>query len=170
MRQPNLKLTAYPVLLALLCVFCGCHYFYDQIGEVKRIPYPIPDSFPHETSGKIYRVWCGNELQIKSEFHTAYIILQGVNNPDRGEEIEKQAIAHLHSLLVEPDIKVTINALDERKRMIGQVYCGENHINLKMIKSGWGQYDGSDFDDAETFKAAQAQAVAEKKGMWKIEE
>ena len=90
--------------MAFALVSAGCGYFYDQIGETKRIPYPVPETFPAEIEGQFYRVWMGNELQIKSGIHTAYILLQGVNNPDRGDTIEAKAIEQLRSLLNHPTI------------------------------------------------------------------
>ena len=152
--------------LILIFAAGGCHYFYDQVGETKRIPYPVPKSFPTEIEGELYRVWYGNELQIKLGYQTAYIVLQGVNNPDRDADVEARAVKHLESLFVAPKIRVVVNQTDARKRMIGQVYCGENHVNLAMIESGWGQYDGTDFADAGKYEAAQALAQSKKLGMW----
>lgn len=154
-------------LLVLALSFSGgCSYFYDQYGEEKRIPSPIRDSFPYEVEGKLYRVWCGNELQIKNDEHTAYLILQGVNNPDGTSEIEQKSIDAVYELLKEPLVTATVFGTDEQNRFIAQVRCGDCDINLEMIKSGWGQCDGNEFDRAPEFKEAETTAKSNKLGMW----
>ncbi len=162
-----MKLTARSqfLILALLC--CGCHYFYDQMGDAKRIPVPVPEKFPHPFEGELYRVWMGNEIQLKSRIQTAYLLLEGVNNPDLGADMERQAVDFMYSLLTNPKIRATIQSVDEQKRMFAQVYCGDNHINLEMIKAGWGTYDGIECEWSTQFARAQEDAKAKKLGIWR---
>ena len=158
------------LLMLALTFSSGCSYFYDEYGEEKRIPSPIGESYPFDIEGKIYRVWCGNELQIKNDEHTSYLTLQGVNNPDRTDEIEQKSIDAVYDLLTEPLVTATVVGVDEQNRFIAQVRCGDRDINLEMIKSGWGQCDGSEFERAPEFKAAEATAKANKLGMWALED
>lgn len=160
-----MKLIAHCGMLVVL-LFVGCGYFHDPLGEAKRIPYPVPEQFPTEIQGELYRVWMGNELQIKSGIRTAYILLQGVDNPDRDDVTEAQAVAHLQKLLKSEAIRVVVQQTDQRKRMIGQVYCGNVNVNLAMIESGWGRFDGTEFSDSEAFKSAHEQAESAGLGMW----
>lgn len=159
-----------PLVIALLMlsllVASGCGYFYDQFGEVKRIPSPISENYPFEVDGNIYRVWRSNELQIKNDEHTCYLILQGVNNPDMKEAIEQQAIEAVHALLTEPLVKATVHATDDQNRFVGQVRCGDSDVNLEILKQGWGQWDGTEFDRTAEFKQAEADAKASKLGIW----
>ena len=144
----------------------GCHYFYDQVGEEKRIPSPIPEQLPFEIEGKIYRVWRGNELQIKSKMHTTYLILQGVNNPDNDQATERAAIDHMYSLLKTENVRAVIVAFDDRKRAIAQVYSGQTNLNFRMIKDGWGSFDGGQFTDSVRYLEAQQIAQQNGDGMW----
>ena len=160
-----MKLIAHLGIL-IVAMTSGCGYFYDPMGETKRIPFPVPEEFPTEIQGELYRVWMGNELQIKSGIQTAYILLQGVDNPDRDDATEAQAIDKLQKLLDHLPIRVVVHGTDERKRMIGQVLCGKANVNLAMIQSGWGRFDGTKFSDSEKFKAAEEKAKSDGLGMW----
>ena len=156
-------------LVLAVSVAGGCHYFYDRFGEQKRIPSPIEEQFPFEMEGQIYRVWRGNELQIKHGEHTTYLILQGVNNPDMEEPVEQQSIAAVYELLDATVVEATVHATDSKRRCVAQVRCGEHDINLEMIQNGWAQWDGTEFERADDFKQAEAKAKAEKLGMWGID-
>ena len=161
----RLSAACFVLIASALC--SGCHYLYDQVGEQKRIPSPISQELPFETSGKIYRVWCGNELQIKSDIHTTYLLLQGVNNPDLGPRIEQKAIDFMHSMIESEQIRAVIVGFDDRKRAIAQVYSGDNHLNIEMIRNGWGRFDGTQFDDSDRFRTIQQRAKQQGLGMWK---
>lgn len=150
----------------IAAVTSGCHYFYDQIGEQKRMPSPIPDILPAEIQGKIYRVWCGNELQIKNELHTTYLILQGVNNPDLDHATEKAAVDYMYSLIESEHIRAVVVQYDERKRAIAQVYSGDTNFNYQMIRNGWGQFDGSVFSESDRYQQAEELAREQALGMW----
>ena len=130
------------------------------------IPTPLPTEFPYEVQGRAYKIWVGNELQVKGEKHTSYILMQGVNNPDTGDEREEGAIAELRKLTGVDQLRVVVVGRDFLEREIGQVYSGDLNINLEMIRSGWGQCDGAEFERADEFNAAQTQAQLKKLGMW----
>ena len=167
MKNLLAKLTLLPLLAAFaITLTSGCHYFSDEFGEEKMIPNPLPDQFPYELTGKAYKIWIGNEMQIKSDEHTSYVLLQGVNNPDTGDEREDQAIAQLWKLSGEGEIRIVVQSRDQLERVIGQIYAGQSNVNLEMIRSGWGQYDGSQFEQADLFQQTQRQAQAARRGIW----
>ncbi len=144
----------------------GCQYFYDRTGEAKMIPCPLPDAFPYEVSGQLYRVWVGNEIQIQDGKYTSYLILQGVNNPDSGDEREEQAINHLYKLIGAGEIRAVVHEHDTLQRCIAQIFVGDTNLNLKMVADGWGQYDGSEFATAQQYTDAQEQARNNRIGIW----
>ena len=144
----------------------GCHYLSDEFGEEKMIPNPLPAKFPYELRGTAYKIWIGNEMQLKSGSLTSYVLMQGVDNPDTGDEREHRAIAQLQKLTGDFELRIEVRARDKLERVIGQVYIDEQNINLEMVRSGWGQYDGSEFAESQEFATAQNQAQQEKRGMW----
>lgn len=154
------------VSLSAVTLAGGCHYFSDKFGQEKMIPNPLPDSFPYELSGKVYKIWIGNEMQIKSDKHMSYVLLQGVDNPDTGDQREDAAVAQLYSLTGDGEIRIVVHARDRFERAIGQVYVGDRNINLEMIRSGWARFDGSDFELADDFERAQRDAQQAKRGVW----
>ena len=157
------------ISLIAIALSSGCHYFYDQVGEEKRIPSPVPRKLPYEIEGKIYRVWRGNELQIKSDMHTTYLILQGVNNPDSDEATEQASIDHMYSLFESEDVRAVVVAMDERKRAVAQVYSGDTNFNFEMIKDGWASFDGTQFSESDRYRKAQMEAQENRLGMWGLE-
>lgn len=154
------------VLVCAITLMGGCHYISDEFGEEKMIPNPLPTEFPYDLQGTAYKIWIADEMQLKSGPLTSYVVMQGVNNPDTGDELEQHAIAQLVKLTDDKELRIEVRSRDELERVIGQVYVGQRNINLEMIRSGWCQHDGSEFAEAPEFVAAQAEAQQAKRGMW----
>ena len=130
------------------------------------LPTPLPAEFPYEVHGRSYKIWIGNEMQVKGEKHTSYILMQGVNNPDTGDEREDYAIAKLIDLVSDAELRIVVVARDQFEREIGQVFKGDQNINLELVRSGWGQFDGSVFERSDEFERLSNEAKQAKRGMW----
>ena len=98
--------------------------------------------------------------------YTHYIVLQGVNNPDSIRRHEDMSYDKLKSLLSDCIVHVNVNLRDERKRGVGRVYVGDMDVNLEMVLTGMGRYDGSVFTGWESFKSAEDSAKHQKLGIW----
>lgn len=152
-------------------VLCGCllltscSYHYDGEGNRKLLPCPLQE-LPYEIDGTVQDVWVGNEFQMEVGEHTHYIVLQGVNNPDSIRRHEDMSYDKLKSLLSDCIVHVNVNLRDERKRGVGRVYVGDMDVNLEMVLTGMGRYDGSVFTGWESFKSAEDSAKHQKLGIW----
>lgn len=160
------------VLLTVIALstLSGCHDLYERLGESKRIPYPLADELPFEVEGSFHEIWTGNQLQINRDTDTTYLTLQGVGDLELGDEVEGQAIKFMRTLFSSENLSAVIHRYDEMKRPIAQVYCGDTHFNLEMIKNGWGRFNGTTFAESEEFAAAEQQARRQKLGIWGLED
>lgn len=151
--------------MAICLLLSSCGYHYDAGGERKLLPCPLTD-LPCEVTGTVQHVWVGNEFQMEVGDRACYIVLQGVNNPDSIRRHEDMAYDKLKSLLAGVAINVNVNQRDSLQRAIGRVYVGDMDVNLEMVLTGYGRYDGSVFEGSEAFVAAEAQAKKQSLGIW----
>ena len=152
--------------LAIFIVVFGCGYFDDGSGKRKLLPNPLPNDFPYEVTGTLRHVWMGNELQIDSGAATYYVLLQGVNNPDSTPDHEQMAREQLSRILGQEPVRIIVNQRDEMQRAIARAYSGSVDVNLEMILTGFGQYDGTVFDGSDAFQSAEQLAKKSRRGIW----
>lgn len=152
------------MLAALTLSSCGYHF--DDGGQRKLLPCPLLD-LPYEVTGSVQHVWVGNEFQMAVDDRAHYIVLQGVNNPDSHKHLEDMAYDKLKSLLSDLVIHVSVEQRDGLERAVGRVYVGDLDVNLEMILTGCGRYDGSVFEGSEAFAAAEDLAKRQNLGIWK---
>ena len=152
-------------LLLVFLLLSSCGYHYDAGGQKKLLPSPLLD-LPYQLSGKVQHVWLGDQFQMADDERAHYIILQGVERPDSLQRHRDMAYDKLTSLLTGVVIDVNVDQRDDSERAVGRVYVGDKDVNLEMILTGYGRYDGTVFEGSDAFAAAEAQAKKQKLGIW----
>ena len=139
-------------------------YHYDETGERRLLPAPLVD-LPLEVEGIVQHVWLGNQFQMAVDEQAFCIVLKGVRHPETKEDHD-DAWYQLHELIKNEEIRVVIDQRDHLKRCVGRVFVGDKDINLEMILSGHGHFDGTSFEGSESFAAAEEHARKQRLGMW----
>jgi endonuclease YncB( thermonuclease family) len=154
-------------VLAACALLVGCGYLDDATGKRKLLPNPLPVEFPYEVVGTLRRVWMGNELQIDSGGATYYVLLQGVDNPNSTPVNEQHARDQLSRILGSAPVRIVVHERDEWERAIARAYSSDVDVNLELILSGYGRYDGTVFDGSDAFRSAEQSARQSKRGIWR---
>ena len=147
----------------------GC----DQT-KPRAIPAPLKDPVEQTYTGKITKVWGGNNFEFVTGVETHYLILRGVATPDPGYYESKR---ETKKLALKKQVTVHAFARDEVMREIVDVIVpvgktkgdfdgGEFNLGVELTKRGWGLYNGESFDGAEQLIEAQAYAKENKLGIW----
>jgi micrococcal nuclease len=99
-----------------------------------------------------------------------------LDTPERGEPGYDEATAALESLLAGTTVSLQWEGdeaeRDRYGRLLAYVMAGETNVNLEMVRLGWSRYHtkfgtSERFDAA--FRAAEAEAKAARRGMWRDE-
>lgn len=135
---------------------------------VKAGEAPDGTAFVHSVlaveSAETMRIrFCGVPLQVKL-----------ANLQFKGAESEKQGLKYLKETLkpgtavkieLEPDLN-----LDSPAPPLAQVFAGEKHVNLDVVKRGLAISDGRSRKYSAALQAAQADAMSRKIGVWAASE
>ena len=141
------------------------------------MPAPLRDPVEQTLTGKVTRLWGGDNFEFLSGKETHYFLLRGVDAPDAGQPLFNRSKNMIRSLTRGKQVTVQVIARDEVMREIvhitvpvgktkGEFDSDEFDLGAELIKRGWARYSGTPFEGAERFVEAEALAKEGKLGIW----
>ena len=119
--------------------------------------------------GKITRIIDGDSILVTDTKSVEYEVqLEGIDAPELKQDFGKESTEGLTKLLKGKTVRLTWKSKDNFERLLAQVYDGEKHINMEMIKSGMA-WHFKRYNKDETLAKAESGAKEAKKGLWATE-
>jgi micrococcal nuclease len=116
--------------------------------------------------GKVTRIIDGDSILVTDGKGVEYEVqLEGIDAPEPKQDFGKEATDALSKWIKDKSVKVTWKSKDNFDRVLAQVYEGEKHINMEMLKSGMA-WHFKRYNKEETLAKAEAEAKEAKKGLW----
>src|SRR5262245_33522141 len=91
-------------------------------------PMPLP--------GKVVKVTDGHKLHVLLDRETHKIRLLHIDAPGSGQAFGTRAKQALSEKVFGKEVKVVWKERDRYKRILGDIYVGEQWVNLEMVKDG----------------------------------
>ena len=119
--------------------------------------------------GKVTRVIDGDSILVTDAKSVEYEVqLEGIDAPELKQDFGKESTEGLTKLLKGKTVRLTWKSKDNFERLLAQVYDGEKHINMEMIKSGMA-WHFKRYNKDESLAKAETEAKESKKGLWALE-
>jgi len=119
--------------------------------------------------GKVTRIIDGDSILVTDSKLVEYEVqLEGIDAPELKQDFGKESTEGLTKLLKGKTVRLTWKSKDNFERLLAQVYDGEKHINMEMIKSGMA-WHFKRYNKDETLAEAESEAKEAKKGLWAME-
>jgi len=127
----------------------------------------VQSVFGNETvQGKVTRIIDGDSILVTDDKSIEYEVqLEGIDAPELKQEFGAESMDGLAKMLKEKTVRLTWKSKDNFERLLAQVYDGDKHINMEMIKSGMAWHFKRYNKDEELAKA-ETEAKELKKGLW----
>lgn len=126
-------------------------------------------SAEESVEGKVTRVIDGDSILVTDAKSVEYEVqLEGIDAPELKQDFGKESTEGLTKLLKGKTVRLTWKSKDNFERLLAQVYDGEKHINMEMIKSGMA-WHFKRYNKDESLAKAETEAKESKKGLWALE-
>ncbi len=124
-------------------------------------------AFGDETvSGKVTRIIDGDSILVTDSKYVEYEVqLEGIDAPEIKQDFGKESTEGLSKLLKDKTVRITWKSKDNFERPLAQIYDGDKHINMEMIKSGMA-WHFKRYNKDEELANAETAAKEAKKGLW----
>ncbi|MBA4446877.1 thermonuclease family protein, partial [Cylindrospermopsis raciborskii CS-506_C] len=116
-------------------------------------------------SGKAVKIIDGDTFDLLSNGNLYRVRLNGIDCPERGQAYYREAKAALGKFCNNRTITVTYRSKDRNGRLLGDVYAGNQYINLLLVQQGYAWHFKKYSTDVRLAKA-ETEARAVKKGLW----
>ena len=128
---------------------------------------PCSSLFEDETAeGKVTRILDGDSIFVTDSKSVEFEVqLEGIDAPELKQEFGKESAEGLSKLLKDKTVRLTWKSRDNFERPLAQVYVGDKHINLEMIKTGMA-WHFKKYNQDEVLSKAEVEAKEAKKGLW----
>jgi len=114
------------------------------------------------TDGDIIVVMVGDTEKVK-------VRLNGIDAPEIDQEYGKKSKQALVKKIHEKEVTVKVSGKDKYGKAIGDVFLGEENINLWLVAKGFA-WHFKRFSKDETLANAEVKAEKEKVGLWSMKE
>ncbi len=116
--------------------------------------------------GKVTRIIDGDSILVTDAKMVEYEVqLEGIDAPEMQQDFGKESTEGLSKFLKDKSVRLTWKSKDNFDRLLAQVYVGDKHINMEMIKTGMAWHFKKYNKDEELAKA-ETEAREAKKGLW----
>lgn len=143
----------------------------------RAIPAPLKDPVKQSCTGRITKVWGGDNFEFSTGKETHYMLLLGVDSPDPGqpfymqsrketEKIARKKVVTAHTFARDEVMREIVELIVPVGKTKGDFDGDEFNLGVELIKRGWARYNGTPFDGAEELVAAEASAKEQKIGIW----
>ncbi len=151
----------------LLVVSAGCRQSVNRWA----LPAPAREQDEARFVGKICRVWGGDNFEFGGVESRHYVLLAGVTCPAPGEPGYWKSRSNVFRIVRGQEITVDVIRRDEFMREIAFVTVldesgREFDLGEKLIRLGWGKWDGTEVAKAEAYRIAQQSAQQAGLGLW----
>ena len=155
------------LLILLLAVFVGCN------GEDhSSVPVSIQATPPYSYSGRIGRIWGGDNFEVVDNGQLHYAFIRGVDTPEPGQAWHQEGKVMLRKLSRHGNATVSVLDRDDWKREVADVQIPNPKTGevidpaLELLRLGLAWFDQSDGPYTETYREAETLARKEKIGIW----
>lgn len=104
------------------------------------------------------------QLHLPHRKRSLPVQLAAVSAPEKGEPYCAESTAYLATLIEGKELRAAVQETDRFGRVVCRLFCGEQDVNLAMVRSGFARSHARYAD--ERFAAAEEEAIAAKRGMW----
>lgn len=116
--------------------------------------------------GKAVRIVDGDTFELLDEQRVRHKIrLYGIDAPEKGQAFGQVAKQALSGLIFNRDVQVIHKGKDRHGRMVGEVFCGKEQINVRLVLSGMA-WHFTRYSSDQTYARAQRKAMAQRVGLW----
>ena len=140
-------------LVAFVSVLFNIKLLQDRVTS-KNITFTVVD------------VLDGDTFTIESAGETRRVRLIGVDTPETGKCLSKEAKNTLSNLIEDKDVVLEDQFTDPYGRIMANVYAGDKYINKEMLALGMGRMDYYEHPRREQLKTAYAVARGKKRGIF----
>jgi endonuclease YncB( thermonuclease family) len=122
-----------------------------------------------ELYGKVFTVSDGDTITLLSpEGDQKYKVrFYGIDAPESSQPFGKESAAALSDMIDGKFVTVKVVTVDQYQRHVGKVFCGEQYVNLEMVKQGMAWHYESYAPRDYEIKQAQQNARRLGQGLWK---
>ena len=116
--------------------------------------------------GKVTRIIDGDSILVVDAKKVEHEVqLEGIDAPEMKQDFGKESTEGLTKLLKDKSVRLTWKSKDNFDRLLAQVYDGDKHINMEMIKTGMA-WHFKRYNKDESLAKAELEAKEAKKGLW----
>ncbi len=116
--------------------------------------------------GKVTRIIDGDSILVTDAKLVEHEVqLEGIDAPELKQDFGKESMEGLTKLLKDKSVRLTWKSKDNFDRLLAQVYDGDKHINVEMIKTGMA-WHFKRYNKDESLAKAETEAKEAKKGLW----
>jgi len=116
--------------------------------------------------GKAVRIVDGDTFELLDEQLVRHKIrLYGIDAPEKGQAFGQVAKQALSGLIFSRDVRVVHKGKDRNGRIVGEVFCGKEQINVRLILSGMA-WHFTRYSSDLAYAQAQRKAMAKRVGLW----
>jgi len=127
------------------------------------------DGRAEEFAARVMKVVDGDTIKmLDRDFQSVLIQLNGVDAPELPQEFGEQARDALAKRLEDKVVRVVVAERDELNRIAGEVFDGNESINVWVIEQGHGWYNHK-YDTDEAKSLAETTAREAGRGLWSAE-
>lgn len=116
-----------------------------------------------KTTYQVSRVIDGDTFETTEK---QVVRLSGVDAPEVDRCGGLEAKEHLEKLIMHKRLMIKVIFNDKFKRLVSQVYVGNNYINKEMLLAGKGVYSRADVENSKDLLAAADLARSDKVGVY----
>ncbi|HUP77223.1 MAG TPA: thermonuclease family protein [Pirellula sp.] len=143
-----------------------CRYFVLLVACFSAGQTLIGDE---SVEGKVTRIIDGDSVLVTDSKSVEYEVqLEGIDAPEIKQEFGKEATDGLSKLIMDKKVRITWKEKDSFERLLAQVYDGDKHINMEMLKSGMA-WHFKRYNKDEELSKAETLAREAKKGLWAVD-
>ncbi|QEG24269.1 thermonuclease family protein [Mariniblastus fucicola] len=165
------------ILIAAGLLFVGC-----SAESHSSIPVSVQQPPPFSYSGRIGRIWGGDNFEVVENGKLHYAFIRGIDTPEPGQPFHEEAKRMLRQLAKSKRTVIHVLKRDEWKREVCDVRItnfditdeftantsGESDVDpaLELLQSGLAWFDQTDGPYAESYRNAEATAKEQGLGLW----
>lgn len=124
--------------------------------------------------GRVRRIWGGDNFEFGTSEELHYLVLRGVSCPKPGQDFYTESTRCLSAMTRGKPVRIEVFDRDEMMREVADVTVFTDKpapkdrvdVSLRLIELGMGWYNGTEFEKAAAYQAAEKIAREEKVGLW----
>lgn len=124
------------------------------------------DALPAPFTAKVFRVYDGDTLLVRTRDRTQRVHLYGIDAPENRQTYGRNARRVLEKMAGGKRVEITpLQAADDQGEWIGRVTLGERDLSVEMLLAGmaWALPEG---EHSAAFSAHELAAREARRGLW----